>query len=186
MANVEIINNLVEKIDGEWKASHQIIAKNTGNEAISIRKLIDKYSNDFREFGKVSFKMTAVSEEKLKINPDSKSQKIYYLNEQQATFLMTLLRNSKEIVYFKKTLVKTFYDLRTLAQAPVSTTKLENKRELNLPNEDFREVLEKSISKLEEKNNCTFVELIEYDVRQRLKNGKLETYKKVSFVSKER
>ncbi|WP_442765722.1 Rha family transcriptional regulator [Sulfurospirillum cavolei] len=184
MSNVTVVNNgLCEKIDGEWKISYQIISKNTNNDAISIRKLIDKYMSDFKSFGVVSFKMTKTTNTDL---GNGRPSKIYYLNEQQATFLMTLLRNSKEIVYFKKTLVKTFYDLRTLAQASVSTPKLENKRELNLPNEDFREVLEKSISKLEEKNNCTFVELIEYDVRQRLKNGKLETYKKVSFVSKER
>ncbi len=69
------------------------------------------------------------------------------------------------------------------AQAP-APQQLENKRKLDLPNAEFREVLESSISKLEEKNNCTFVELIEYDVRQTFKNGKVETYKKVSFTSR--
>lgn len=37
---------------------------------------------------------------------------MYYLNEEQATFVITLLRNSKIVVKFKKELVRQFYAMR--------------------------------------------------------------------------
>lgn len=37
---------------------------------------------------------------------------MYYLNEEQATFVVTLLRNSKVVVKFKKELVRQFYTMR--------------------------------------------------------------------------
>ncbi|MCR1812076.1 Rha family transcriptional regulator [Sulfurospirillum sp. hDNRA2] len=180
---MEDIKKSVVNIDDELRVSHQVIAVNTGNEAISIRKLIDKYIHDFKEFGAVSFKMTAVSEEELKKNPDAKPRKIYYLNEQQATFLMTLLRNNKEIVQFKKTLVKAFYDLRTLAEE-FYTPRLENRRNFKLPQTEFREIVEHTILTLERENNYTFVELDGYELRETYKNGKIETYKKINFTSR--
>ena len=39
-------------------------------------------------------------------------ERIYYLNEEQATFLITLMRNSKIVVKFKKELVRQFYAMR--------------------------------------------------------------------------
>lgn len=39
-------------------------------------------------------------------------ERVYYLNEEQATFVITLLRNSKVVVKFKKELVKQFYAMR--------------------------------------------------------------------------
>ena len=37
---------------------------------------------------------------------------IFYLNEEQATFVITLLRNSKVVVKFKKELVRQFYAMK--------------------------------------------------------------------------
>lgn len=39
-------------------------------------------------------------------------ERMYYLNEEQATFVVTLLRNSKVVVKFKKELVRQFYTMR--------------------------------------------------------------------------
>jgi len=180
---MEDIKKSVVNIDDELRVSHQVIAVNTGNEAISIRKLIDKYIHDFKEFGAVSFKMTTESLGLSNAFLKNQSQKIYYLNEQQATFLMTLLRNNKEIVQFKKTLVKAFYDLRTLAEE-FYTPRLENRRNFKLPQTEFREIVEHTILTLERENNYTFVELDGYELRETYKNGKIETYKKINFTSR--
>ena len=39
-------------------------------------------------------------------------EKIYFLNEEQATFIITLMRNNKTVVAFKKELVRQFYLMR--------------------------------------------------------------------------
>jgi len=92
--------------------SHTTIAEHALIKARSVRLLIDNHKADLEEFGVVSFEMTPVSKEKLKISPDSKPSKTYYLNEQQATLLMTYLSNTPKVVEFKKALVKAFYHLK--------------------------------------------------------------------------
>jgi len=56
------------------------------------------------EFGKLAFQMRPLK--------SGQSEKIYKLNEPQATFLITLMKNTKRVVNFKKALVKQFYAMR--------------------------------------------------------------------------
>ena len=64
----------------------------------------------------------------------------YYLNEQQATFLMTLLRNNKVVVEFKKQLVKAFFIMKQQNQNFISALKREiDFIELNSSEEEFKD-----------------------------------------------
>ena len=92
--------------------SHRVIAEHTEIQEKSVSRIIRKHTIDFEEFGVIGFEIQAPSEEKLKISPDSKPTKTYYLNEQQATLLMTYLSNTPKVVEFKKALVKEFYHLK--------------------------------------------------------------------------
>lgn len=109
------MQNLIQVIDNEPRVSHRDVAEYTDNQQKNIVELIAKYRVEFEEFGVVPFKTEGVSEEKLKENPDAKPTKTYYLNEPQATFLMTLLRNKPKVVEFKKALVKAFYELKEVS-----------------------------------------------------------------------
>jgi phage regulator Rha-like protein len=51
------------------------------------------------------------------------SFKEYYLDEQQATFLITLLKNSEVVVKFKKSLVKEFYRMKAFLKQSVEVQK---------------------------------------------------------------
>ncbi|MGE4215237.1 MAG: Rha family transcriptional regulator [Anaerotignaceae bacterium] len=62
---------------------------------------------DLKDFGKVS-----VLNATLDTNGGTQEITFYQLNEMQASFLMTLLRNSDEVVRFKKELVKEFFRMR--------------------------------------------------------------------------
>lgn len=81
-----------------------IISQGTGNQHKNVKELILKYENDFQDFGTLSV-----------LNGEStggRPEQFYLLSEEQATFLMTLLRNSKKVVQFKKELVRQFYAMR--------------------------------------------------------------------------
>jgi len=108
------MQDLLEVIDNEPRVSHRVVAQNTGNEQKNVNELIRKYSAEFAEFGGVPFKTEGVSETELKQkeNPDYRPNKTFYLNEPQATFLMTLLRNKPVVVAFKKKLVKAFFAMK--------------------------------------------------------------------------
>ncbi len=79
----------------------KIIAFGTSNRHHSITAVIQKYLDDFEDFGKVRFKMEPLA--------SGQKEKVYILNQQQATLLMTYLRNSKITRRFKKELVRQFY-----------------------------------------------------------------------------
>ncbi len=87
----------------------EIIAEGTGIDRRKVRDAIRKYQTDLEAFGKVASYQAPL--------PGSKTRQTitgYILNEQQATFLLTLLKNTPVVVEFKKELVRQFYDMRAL------------------------------------------------------------------------
>ncbi|HFU3967274.1 TPA: Rha family transcriptional regulator [Streptococcus suis] len=69
-----------------------------------LKILINKHKERLERFGKVSFK----------ISPSESGQNVrdYILNEQQATLLITFLRNTAPVIAFKSALVKAFFEMR--------------------------------------------------------------------------
>jgi phage regulator Rha-like protein len=100
------LNDLVTLKGKEVFTDSWIIAEGTQNKHISIKELINDYRNDFIELGTISV-----------LNRESTGgmpEQYYLLNEEQAAFLMTLLRNNPIVVQFKKELVRQFYAMRRL------------------------------------------------------------------------
>ena len=85
----------------------EVIAECAGVKRHAIQVLIQQHEKDFQEFGKVSFEMRPLAGSKT-----GQMFKVYYLNEQQATLLMTYLRNTEVVRAFKKELVRQFYAMR--------------------------------------------------------------------------
>jgi len=86
-----------------------VIAKGTNNEHHSVTRIIRKYESDFAELGSIEF-MDLKS-----INPKGgRPQRIYLLDEPQATLLITYLDNSPIVRAFKVQLVKEFYQMRQM------------------------------------------------------------------------
>ncbi|MBZ4030278.1 Rha family transcriptional regulator [Ligilactobacillus salivarius] len=100
--------DLVFYTDNTLKAepytTSEIIANNTNNSRIAVRRLIEKHINRLKQFGKVEFEMQPL--------PSGQKAKVYKLNEQQATLLITFLDNSDIVANFKTLLVKQFYEMR--------------------------------------------------------------------------
>ena len=100
--------DLVFYTDNTLKAepytTSEIIANNTNNSRIAVRRLIEKHINRLKQFGKVEFEMQPL--------PSGQKAKVYKLNEQQATLLITFLDNSEIVANFKTLLVKQFYEMR--------------------------------------------------------------------------
>lgn len=88
--------------------THDIIAEHAEIDIISVRKLIDKHKKDLEAFGVLSFKIHKPDKGSLGGRP----RKIYRLNEQQATLLVTYLGNTEPVRAFKKNLVQAFFEMR--------------------------------------------------------------------------
>ena len=81
-----------------------IIAECAGVKHHAIQEHIRKQIGRLEPFGKVSFKMRPLQ--------SGQQAKDYILNEQQATLLITFLKNTEQVANFKTNLVKAFFEMR--------------------------------------------------------------------------
>lgn len=81
-----------------------IISDNAEITHHAVKEQIRKHLAELEKFGKVAFKMTPLE--------SGQSKRDYILNEQQATLLITFLRNTAPVIAFKSSLVKAFFELR--------------------------------------------------------------------------
>lgn len=95
----------VHGLNEEPYTTDKIIAEHSGNSLHAVKVLIYNHKQDFEDFGILSFEMT-------KLPGRGRPQKTYHLNEQQATFLITMLDNTPQVKQFKKSLVREFYAMK--------------------------------------------------------------------------
>jgi phage regulator Rha-like protein len=87
----------------------KLIAERTKNTHESVQKLIKNHVSSLENFGRVGFEIVP-----LETKGGVQETKIYYLNEQQSTLLVTFMRNNETVINFKIELVKQFYQMRQI------------------------------------------------------------------------
>lgn len=109
------MSNIVSLVGGQPVTTTLVIADGTGVDHASVIKLVRTYRTDLEEFGGVGFEI-----QPFETAGGTQQREIACLNEQQATLLMTYMRNSEVVREFKKRLVKAFWDMaRQLTQPAV-------------------------------------------------------------------
>lgn len=101
------MNELVYLKQDDVFTDSMVIAKGTGVAHRKIKESIRKHKNKLKEFGRLSAPYQAESS-------GGRPEEYYLLNEAQATFLVTLLKNTDVVVNFKAELVKQFFEMRKL------------------------------------------------------------------------
>ena len=94
-------------IDGKKEpyTTSEIIAECAEVQHHTITRLIRENKADFEELGILGFKIH-------KLDTRGQPKKSYILNEQQATLLITYLKNTEAVRQFKLNLVKAFFEMR--------------------------------------------------------------------------
>lgn len=100
MSNIVLIEN------GQAVTTSATLAEGVGNPHKSVIQLIRQNLADLEDFGRVPFQMRP-----FETAGGTQSREIALLNEQQATLLMTYMRNNPVVREFKKRLVKAFYEM---------------------------------------------------------------------------
>ena len=101
------MNDLVTIFDGNPVTTTLILSEGTNNEHHSVIKLVRKYVDDLEEFGPCRFEIDMVNRKQ----GGGKPIEYAYLNEPQATLLMTYMSNTPIIREFKKRLVAAFFEM---------------------------------------------------------------------------
>ena len=94
------------------------IADGTDNEHKAVIQLVRNYQSDLEDFGPLTFEM--VKGKALPQGGFAKSTEYAILNEDQATLLITYMRNSEIVRTFKKRLVKEFRNMHNQLNRPLS------------------------------------------------------------------
>lgn len=97
----------LEAGDDEPFTTDEIIASCAQVRRSTVTRLIRNHQKDLETFGRVGFEIRA-----LQTKGGIQDVKTYHLNEQQATLLITYLRNTEPVKAFKKALVREFYAMR--------------------------------------------------------------------------
>lgn len=95
---------------GEAVTTSLAIAEGTENQHASVVKLIRNNLSDFEgDFGRVGFEIRP-----FETAGGVQNREVAILNEQQATLLLTYMRNNEIVKKFKKHLVKSFFEIRNM------------------------------------------------------------------------
>lgn len=115
-----MLNELVVLHHNEPMTTSMAIAEGVGMEHHSVLVLLKKHIEPLSEFGRVEFEI-----QPFETNGGRQWRDVYFLNEQQATLLITFMRNSEIVIRFKVALVKAFFAMRDQlrSQTPQFTTR---------------------------------------------------------------
>lgn len=83
----------------------EIIAECAGVQHHTVTRLLRNHKERFEAFGFYGVEIH-------KLGGKGRPKKVYHLNEQQATLLITYLDNTPQVVKFKTNLVKAFFEMR--------------------------------------------------------------------------
>lgn len=147
------MTDLVKLENNKPVTTSLIIAKGVEKDHHSIIKLIRRYEKDLKEFG--TFRLEVQK---------SKGRPLEYalLNEEQTTFLITLMRNNKVVIEFKKKLVKEFYKMKNILSDVLARQQ----------NEEWKEIRESG--KITRKYQTDVIKsFVEYATEQGSKNAKM-------------
>ncbi|HEC1889549.1 TPA: phage regulatory protein [Campylobacter jejuni] len=97
------MNDLVYSLNGGLVTDQNKISTISKVDINSIQRLIRNYKQDLECFGELGFELQKIAKT---------NKKIYFLNEQQATLLLTYMKNSKSVRNAKKVLVFAFYQMK--------------------------------------------------------------------------
>lgn len=106
------MNELVFLENNQPVTTSLIVAEGTDNQHESVIRIITENNAQFERWGQIYFSDLKSGNK----NGDLRGRptKVAYLNEQQATFLITLLRNNETVLDFKAELVDRFYKMREM------------------------------------------------------------------------
>lgn len=131
------MNDLVYLKRNDAFTDSMVIAEGTKNQHHTITRILRKYPKDF---GKMEF-MDLKS-----INPKGgRPTKVYLLNEEQATLLITYLDNTEVVREFKKKLVHQFFEMRKFIAEKQTTTWLETRQQGKLTRKAETDVIQKLV-----------------------------------------
>ncbi|GDY37687.1 Rha family transcriptional regulator [Acidovorax sp. NB1] len=98
---------IVSVINGEPLTSTAVIAQGMSQKHRSVVQLLRRYADQLATMGRVQFEVAPFA-----TRGGTQAREVAMLNERQAAFLISLMRNTDAVVEFKVALINEFYRMR--------------------------------------------------------------------------
>lgn len=109
------MNLAIAQHEGTLVVDSRLIADELGIQHKNVLATIKKYVDEIQDFGHLAFQTETVSN-----TVGAKNAVVFcYLNEDQATYLMTLSKNTDKVRECKRTLVKAFRDAKQVIKTVI-------------------------------------------------------------------
>lgn len=102
-------------LDGELRTTSEAIAAGVGVQHKNVLDLTRRYQEQLMRLGRLAFETRKGAA--LPQGGFAKSTEVAFLDEQQATFLISLMRNTPVVVDFKIRLVEEFFRMKAALQS---------------------------------------------------------------------
>lgn len=140
------MNELVYLKRDDAFTDSMVIANNTDNQHESVVRIITKYRKDLEDYGRLEFV-------DFKSGKRGRPTKICYLNEEQATLLITYLDNTETVREFKKKLVHQFFEMRKFIAERHTLTWQETRQQGKLTRKAETDVIKKLVEYAKEQGS---------------------------------
>lgn len=94
-------NLALQNIEGEKRIDSRLLEKRLDIDHVLFYQKLSKYFDELQLFGSLRFQIEV-------INDRGQLEKFFYLNEDQAIFVLSLFRNTKQVVDLNFDLTTTF------------------------------------------------------------------------------
>ena len=140
------MNELVFLKKDDAFTDSMVIANNTDNQHESVIRIISKYQKDLEDYGRLEFT-------DFKSGKRGRPTKICFLNEEQATLLITYLDNTEIVREFKKKLVHQFFEMRKFIAEKNTAAWIETRRQGKLTRKAETDVLKQLVEYAKEQGS---------------------------------
>ena len=124
----------------------KVIADGTGVSHRKLKEVIKKHTKNIETFGKLYAPYEAES-------TGGRREQIFILNEPQAAFLITLLKNTDTVVKFKTELVRQFYMMRRFLAEKQTAEWIETRKQGKLIRKDETNVIQQLVEYAKEQGS---------------------------------
>ncbi|EAJ2196069.1 TPA: Rha family transcriptional regulator [Campylobacter jejuni] len=168
--SLDIAKVFGKRHDDVLKAIRDILSKLREIGAFQdLRNFAETYRNtEIRGFGKVKGK--------------TKKDRCYNLTRDAFT-LLAMGFTGKKALQFKIAFINAFNQMEQIIKNK-EIEKIKQLKHYDLPDTPYKEKIANAIKEIEQKQNSKFIELIEYEIVEKFKNGKTQVLQKLNFKTK--
>ncbi|EAJ0349019.1 phage regulatory protein [Campylobacter lari] len=187
--NINNIDVIFENKDEQIFCTSLDIAKVFGKRHDDVLKSIRDILNELREIGAFqglrNFAETYRNTEIRgfgKVKGKIRKDRCYNLTRDAFT-LLAMGFTGKKALQFKIAFINAFNQMEQIIKNK-EIEKIKQLKHYDLPDTPYKEKIANAIKEIEQKQNSKFIELIEYEIVEKFKNGKTQVLQKLNFKTK--